>query len=108
MKSFKVKIIACAIVLGAAAPSLTMAGALDAYMPGDEMGHGMLMSRSVFNAFFTDDKAEKMREPEEFMKMYQTMSERDKAIVAAACSTTDAARAGFSDQIKPACRAVGF
>ncbi len=96
------------LVLGAmlASSSPSMAGALDAYMPGEIVG--MKMSQGVFDAFFADKEGKTMRSTDEFMAAYNKMNQSDKMVVRIACSVMDEARSGFSDRISSQCKAAGF
>lgn len=105
MKSFTRAMFVAGAVLMGSAPSQAQ-GTLDAYMPGEMMG--VEMSKTVFEAFFSDAEGKVARSADDFMKMYSKMDARDKAIVRVACSMADLAKAGFSDHVASACRAAGM
>lgn len=92
-----------AVLAVGAAPALAQSSALDVMMGFFSSGGGKMNSR-VGNAFF---KVE-MRSTDEFMKMYNAMSDEDKAVVKAMCTGIDKANAEIGEHITAMCRAAGY
>ncbi len=108
MKYLKTVTLTAAIVAIAGTTAFAKSGALDVYMPGDDMGGGMMMNHTVFSAFFSDSDGTVARSPDEFMKRYNEMGLHDRQVVQAACRGIERAQVAASDRISPACKAAGF